>query len=111
MVNEESEHYVESQERRASWRELHALVLEIQHEFDKRISIVEVRMNGQDDRLGNIEADLRETNHGVQRVLQVLNAHVEQEQKERGRLLLGVIATLLSVLGYAGAQLLQYLLK
>lgn len=110
MVNEASDHCGD-EDRRSSWRELHALVLDIQHEFDKRISIVEVRMSGQDGRLGNIEVDMRATKQGIQHVLDVLNTHVEQEQKDRSKLFVGIIATLLSVLGFAGTALINHLLR
>lgn len=98
-----------------AWNRLRGLIVSIRHEFDsirhefdKRISIVEVRMSDQDDRLERIEADLQSTQLLAQKVLEVLHAHMEQEHKDRVQLLRWIIATLLSVLGFAGLALFDH---
>lgn len=81
------------------------------HRLDTRVSVLETRMTTQDDRLSSIEAELRDANLGVQRVLDCLQAHTRQEDQDRVKLLGFVVATLLSVLGFAGAALLNHLLR
>ncbi len=98
-----------------AWNRLRGLIVSIwhefdsiRHEFDKRISIVEVRMSDQDDRLERIEADLKSTQLLAKKVLEVLHVHMEQEHKDRVQLLRWIIATLLSVLGFAGLALFDH---
>lgn len=81
------------------------------HRLDTRVSVLETRMTTQDDRLSSIEDELRDANMGVQRVLDCLQAHTRQEDQDRVKLLGFVVATLLSVLGFAGAAMVNHLLK
>lgn len=81
------------------------------HRLDTRVSVLETRMTTQDDRLSSIEDELRDANKGVQRVLDCLQAHTRQEDQDRVKLLGFVVATLLSVLGFAGAATINHLLK
>ncbi|MDS4020659.1 MAG: hypothetical protein RKR03_09175 [Candidatus Competibacter sp.] len=81
------------------------------HRLDTRVSVLETRMTTQDDRLSSIEEELRDANLGVQRVLDCLQAHTRQEDQDRVKLLGFVVATLLSVLGFAGAAMINHLLR
>lgn len=73
------------------------------HALDTRVAVLETRIDGQDQRLGAIEADIREIKSGVRLVLESLGEHTRQEDKDRIKLMAGVLATLLSVLGFFGA--------
>lgn len=81
------------------------------HRLDTRVSVLETRMTTQDDRLSRIEDRIGDANMGVQRVLDCLQVHVRQEDRDRVKLLGFVIATLLSVIGFAGAAIIKHLLQ
>lgn len=95
--------------RRADY-DAHDLACSI-HRLDTRVSVLETRMGIQDARLGDIEREIRDTNHCVQKVLQVLSDHVEKENRDRIKLMGAIIATLLSVVGFAGTILFNHLVK
>lgn len=97
-------------ERRSGWQGIGDLVQAI-HQLETRVVILESRSGMQDDRLLKIEEDLRDTKKGVYSILTSLQLHVEQEGNDRAKLLLGVVATLLSVIGFGAATLINYLLK
>lgn len=97
-------------ERRSGWQGFGDLVQAI-HQLETRVAILESRSGAQDDRLLKIEEDLKDTKNGVYDILTSLQLHVEQESNDRSKLLLGVIATLLSVIGFGAATLINYLLK
>lgn len=78
-------------------------IIKTMHAMDTRVAILETRMNGQDTRLSAIELDIRETKVGVQRVVQMLEAHMRQEDRDRIKIMGGIIAILLSVVGYVGS--------
>lgn len=59
---------------------------------ETRIAVIEVRLNASASEVEEIKNNGRET-------LNVLAEHTKQEDKDRQKLLTGVIATLLSVLG------------
>lgn len=96
--------------RRRSDFDLHELICNV-HRLDTRVSVLETRMGVQDGRLASIEAKLADANDGVQKVLDVLAAHVKEESADRLKLLGLIIATLLSILGFAGAALVNHLLR
>ena len=71
---------------------------------ETRITVLEVRLAASSEEVDEIKTNGRET-------LQVLAAHTRQEDKDRARMLIGIIATLLSVLGGISALLAQHFLK
>lgn len=92
-------------ERRQGAQDIHELAC-FTHRLDTRISVVETRMDVQDSRLASIEKNVEETRSGITKVLDCLNSHTQQEDKDRIRLLAAVVATLLSaVAGLAMALL------
>lgn len=95
-------------ERRQGAQDIHEIAC-FTHRLDTRVSVLETRIETQDIRLAGIERDVGETRQGINQVLtearqgiaQVLNClheHVEQENKDRIRLLAAVVATLLSAI-------------
>lgn len=74
------------------------------HSLDKRLSVVETRQAMQDQRIGSIE----ETAHEI---LATLRAHVDQEAKDRLKIMGAVVATLLSIIGFAATVLVNHLVK
>ena len=83
-------------QRRADY-DVHELTC-FTHRLDTRISVVEVRMEAQDARLASIEKNVGETRNGVERMLECLHEHVQQEAKDRIRLMAAVISTLIAAL-------------
>lgn len=78
------------------------------HALDTRVAVLETRIDGQDQRLGTIEADIREIKSGIGRVLEALGEHTRQEDRDRVKLMAAVVATLLSVLGFFGVTLFEH---
>lgn len=78
------------------------------HAMDTRVAVLESRMNGQDTRLAAIEMDGREIKISVQRVLELLDLHTKQEDRDRMKLMGGIIAVLLSVLGFIVTTAVKY---
>ncbi len=97
-------------ERRSGWAD-NSAVLSAIHQLETRVAVLETRAGAQDDRLLTIENDLRDTKTGVQRVLQCLQDHTVIEEKDRVKLLIWIIATLLSVIGFGVAAIWEYLSK
>ena len=62
------------------------------NDHDKRITVLEVRAD-----ISRGEAE--EIKHNGQETLKVLAEHTQQEDRDRQRLLIGVVSTLLAVLG------------
>lgn len=62
------------------------------NDHDKRITVLEVTANFS-------KGEVEEIKHNGQQTLQVLTEHTRQEDKDRQRLLLAVVSTLLAVLG------------
>lgn len=62
------------------------------NDHDKRITVLEVTANFS-------KGEVEEIKHNGQQTLQVLAEHTRQEDKDRQRLLLAVVSTLLAVLG------------
>lgn len=92
-------------QRRADY-DTHELVC-FTHRLDTRISVVEVRMEAQDARLASIEKDVKETRHGIERVLECLHEHTQQEAKDKIQMMAAVIATLISALTALGLALIH----
>ena len=83
-------------------------VLQFIHRLDTRVSVLETRMSGQDDRLEQIDNAVRETQHVINQLSQTLSNHAAQEDRSRITLLMRLNWTLISVLGsvmgYIGVQ-------
>ena len=94
-------------ERRANAEDIRDIA-RCYHQLDTRVAVLETRMDAQDGRLGVIEHDLRETRVGVQRVLQTLEGHVEQENRDRVKLLVGIVTILVSVVGFGMSTAIRY---
>lgn len=97
-------------ERRAGWSD-NAAVLSAIHQLETRVAVLETRAGAQDDRLLTIEGDLKDTKMGVHKVLQCLQDHTVIEEKDRVKLLMWIIATLLSVIGFGITAVWQFLLR
>ncbi|CDH43846.1 hypothetical protein [Candidatus Contendibacter odensensis] len=68
------------------------------NQHETRIVRIETKQESQDDRLGKIEVDVRDTKDGVQKVLDRLTSHTAQEDKDRAKLLSYVIGILLTTI-------------
>lgn len=88
--------------------DIHALVGMV-HQLDKRIAVLEARLEAQEDRTVAIEGVVHNTQNSVQEVLGVLRAHVEQENKDRIKIMVGIVMTLLSTLGFTVSLLVNQL--
>lgn len=77
------------------------------HALDTRVAVLETRIDGQDQRLSAIEADVREIKSGIEKVLDTLGAHTRQEDRDRFKLMASVIATLVSAVGALALLLYQ----
>lgn len=97
-------------ERRSTAGDLYKIVGAI-HAMETRVAVLETRMNSQDGRLSVIENDIRDTKATVAQVLKVLNEHVVQENRDRIKLMIGIITLMLSVFGYIGSQAIEALVK
>lgn len=100
---------LEPVERRASARDLRRIDRTTQN-LNDRVLVLETRLSHLDERLRQIVHTVEASKVGIQKVFELLNAHTLAENKDRVRLLFWIITTLLSVLGFAGALLLQRLL-
>lgn len=96
--------------RRAADLDLHDLV-GMYHQLNTRLAVMESRVIMQDDRMETLEIRLKDMWDGVKEVLDLLRKHIEQENQNQVRMLIAIIATLLSVVGFAGAMLINYVLK
>lgn len=74
------------------------------HNLDKRLAVVETRQEMQDHRIESIETTGRE-------ILTMLRAHVEQESKDRVKIMGAILAVLLSIVGFAATVLTNHLVK
>lgn len=74
------------------------------HSLDKRLAVVETRQAMQDHRIEAIESTAGE-------ILTMLRAHVEQEAKDRMKIMGTAVATLLSIIGFAVTVLVNHLVK
>lgn len=68
---------------------------------ETRIAVIEVRLSASVDEVEEIKSNGRQT-------LSVLADHTKQEDKDRAKMYMGIIATLLSVLGGIGVLLMQH---
>ena len=71
---------------------------------ETRITVLEVRLAASSEEVDEIKNNGRETLH-------VLAEHTRQEDQDRARLLMAVIATLLSVVGGIGMLIANHFLK
>lgn len=81
--------------------------IETQGDPAKAVAILETKMSATESRLGNIETDMREVKHGVEKIFDALHAHTRQEDLDRQKLLkrlnsllFGAISTLLTSFGW-----------
>lgn len=69
------------------------------HVHDKKLAVLEMRVDSNEERQERTESDVKDTKTMVQLVLDRLAEHTERENKDRNKLLLGIITTLLTVIG------------
>lgn len=74
------------------------------HNLDKRLAVVETRQEMQDHRIESIETTAHE-------ILVMLRTHVEQEAKDRLKIMGALVAVLLSIIGFAVTVLTNHLMK
>lgn len=91
----------ENSERRITTPEIREIAHSY-HRIETRVAVLETRINTQDHRLSVIEMDIRTIKAGVERVLDSLAAHVRQQDRDRIKLMAGIITILLTVLGFFG---------
>ncbi|MDG4552872.1 MAG: hypothetical protein P9E24_01285 [Candidatus Competibacter sp.] len=96
--------------RRAVDHDMHALVCSVHH-LGERVLVLETKMGVSDGRLRSIEDEIRGTKTEVGNVLGCLQGHIQNEEKQKNQVLMWVIATLLSVLGFGAAALINHLLS
>lgn len=100
---------VHSTERRMGWFD-NSAVLHAIHQLETRVAVLETRAGAQDDRLLSIESEIKGVKTDVKTVLECLQTHVIDEEQNRTKLLEWVVATLLSVIGFGVAGVINYLL-
>lgn len=74
------------------------------HNLDKRLAVVETRQEMQDHRIESIETTAHE-------ILVMLRTHVEQEAKDRTKVIGALVAVLLSIIGFAATVLVNHMVK
>lgn len=90
--------YGEQQDRRGiNAADIRSLVVSV-HDLDTRVAVLEVRSNTQDDRLARIESSLEKTKESAERILEKLGEHIQQEDRERKKLMFWIITTLIGVI-------------
>jgi hypothetical protein len=90
--------------------DIHTLVGMV-HQLDKRVAVLEAKLEAQEGRTAAIEGVVHDTQDSVQEVLSVLREHVDQENKDRIKLMGVIVMTLLSIVGFAATLLLNHLLS
>ena len=80
------------------------------HQLSERVLVMETRMNISDGRLLSIETEVRGTKTKVSNVLGCLQTHIQTEENQKNQLLMWIITTLLSVLGFGAVALINHLL-
>lgn len=80
------------------------------HSLSERVLTIEIKMKASDGRLSSIENEIRGTKTEVSNVLGCLQAHISNEEKQKNQLLMWIITTLLSVLGFGAVALINHLL-
>lgn len=90
--------------------DMHDLVCSVHH-LGERVLVLETKMGVSDGRLRSIEGEIRDTKTEVGNVLGCLQGHIQNEEKQKNQVLMWVIATLLSVLGFGAAALINHLLS
>jgi len=90
-------------------QDIHGLLCLV-HRLSDRVLILETKMGVSDGRLSSIEEEIRDTRTEVSNVLGCLQTHIQTEEKQKNQLLMWIITTLLSVLGFGAVALINHLL-
>ena len=80
------------------------------HELSSRVLVLEVQMKASNDRLSSIELEVRGVKEAVNNLALTMQAHMQVEERQKNQLLLWAIATLVSVIGFGGAFMLDHFL-
>lgn len=68
------------------------------HDLDKRVSVLETRINNQAVEMKNMRGDIKATKDAVCSLHTDLREHMQQEVKDRQQVLVWIIVTLFGVL-------------
>jgi hypothetical protein len=100
-------------ENKAFYQQYPLAMLAIQtlKEITTRVSVLEARINAQESRLVAMENNLRTIDSSLKDLLNKLNDHISKQNIDINRLLFWVIASLLSILGFGSAFLIQHFIK
>lgn len=86
-------------DRRQSARDI-AYIAQSIHHIDRRVAVLETRVNGQDSRLARIEDDVATTRRVSEKIHDSLSSHTQQEDRDRQKIMWWLITTLVSVIGF-----------
>ena len=87
------------------------LAIQTLKEITTRVSVLEARINSQEIRLVSMENNLRNIDSALKDLLNKLNDHISKQNIDINRLLFWVIASLLSILGFGLAFIVQNFIK
>jgi hypothetical protein len=87
------------------------LAIQTLKEITTRVSVLEARINSQEIRLVSMENNLRNIDSALKDLLDKLNDHIDKQNIDINRLLFWVITSLLAILGFGLAFIVQNFIK
>jgi len=75
-------------------------------DLDKRVTVLETRADAQANEMKEMQKDVRENKDLSFKILETVRGYRDDDAKERRKLLIGVITTLIAVIGTLVATLL-----
>ena len=87
------------------------LAIQTLKEITTRVSVLEARINAQESRLVSMENNLRTIDSSLKDLLNKLNEHISKQNIDINRLLFWVITSLLAILGFGLAFIVQNFVK
>lgn len=97
-------------DRRNSARNIQSIADDI-HQLDKRVAVLESRINSQDSRLSRIELDTTSVKNMTEKIFDTLIQHINQENADKQKIMAWLIVTLVSVMGFGITTFLRIFFK
>lgn len=82
----------------------------VRQDLPMRVFVLETQMKASNDRLSSIESEVRGMKDGISDLVRALHAHMLEEKEQKNQLLLWIVLTLVSVVGFGCAFLFDYVL-